>query len=292
MKTRIITYFVAIALYLAPLLAFGQMPPLPNITSLSPSSTSATGQAFQIRIEGTGFVDEPFVSLNHVACTSDTHLTVNVPASANRINYVSALEIFSEKIYYGRRIFPINSAVPLPRPIITGVRQINNFLYIAGMHFMTGATISIPWESNRRGFVFRIQIISVTPTEIITLSPSTTAVISASNGYGGIYLVNPDGQFAGWSFPTDILTNHSFKFTRLYPNPTNETTTIETNTNAPSQATFILRNALGQELTSFTKALPSGQVFTPLDMHSFPAGMYFLEVQSGTERVVERLVKH
>jgi hypothetical protein len=75
-------------------------------------------------------------------------------------------------------------------------------------------------------------------------------------------------------------------------NPTTGTTTIQTSTNDPSVATFILRNALGQELMRFTKALPSGQVSTQLDMHSFPAGAYFLEVQSGTERVVERLLKH
>jgi hypothetical protein len=301
MKTRISAICV-IFLLLADLTAFAQQGV--SITSLSPSTTQATTSAFQLTISGTGFDGNVQVSLGGMPCTvvasSATRIVANIPASAN-IEGNRELLLTRAGAVIVRAVYAIGAgAIRLPPPRISVAAQDRGTVIIRGENFVTGATVFVHILNGNTYRAVTVAILSLTAVQIVVQLPSGISSMMNPPDFTPLPTIfpvtvrNPDGQVASTFGGSQFVgvKQKEFVFIKVFPNPATENITIETSTNAPSQAVFILRNALGQELMRFTKALPSGQVSTTLDMHLFPAGTYFLEVQSGTERVVERLLKH
>lgn len=75
------------------------------------------------------------------------------------------------------------------------------------------------------------------------------------------------------------------KHYNMFPNPANETITIQCADAAPQNATVTLLNMVGQTLlqTPF-----SGQIM--LDISAYPAGLYVITVQSGQKLAGKRVI--
>ena len=230
--------------------------------------------------------------------TSATRIVANVPDS---LNVPSTLDIAItnpdgrkalEKMTindsgYGE---PAILRFLIEPPLIVPVTVAQTRITIFGDNFLPNATVTV---GN-----YELRIVSITNTTIVATMSSTIASLL---GLGNFLIAvrNANGKFASQVFVINLIrdgvpsaSNLNQNPVNLYPNPTQETTTIETNAATPRTITYTLRTALGQDVMRFSRDVLAGRVITPLDVHSLPAGTYFLEIQSGTERVVERLVKY
>lgn len=79
---------------------------------------------------------------------------------------------------------------------------------------------------------------------------------------------------------------------RLYPNPTNAICTVEFQNPDRLPASFTLSNANGQELIS--RKLPAQQlnVQSTINVAEYPAGIYFVAITIGQQRVVRKIEKY
>lgn len=71
----------------------------------------------------------------------------------------------------------------------------------------------------------------------------------------------------------------------IYPNPTNSVFTLESSLNATYTAT--IRNLLGVPIYTFT----SDKVSKKIDLSNYASGIYLLEINSQTARVVKKIIK-
>ncbi len=267
--------------------------PQPRITSLSPNSTNATGQAFQLTINGEGFFGNVNVQFGGITVptisTSATRIVANIPAALNVISTNDVRVIFSDNLTL---LSSLTIGERLDAPAFTRVRARDGFVDILGDNFMTGATVIIGYGAAVMGMQFSLPIVSISQGIITVTISSTIASAIPRDALVYFIITNPDGQFTFMYLPRVSVAQNNNVLYRLYPNPTHETTTIETNAATPRTITYTLRTTLGQDVMRFSRDVLAGRVITPLDVHSLPAGTYFLEIQSGTERVVERLVKY
>ncbi len=162
----------------------------PVITSLSPSSTTATGATFTLTVNGTGFVSGATVQWNGSALTttfvSSTQLTASVAASLIANTGSASITV----VYPGGGT---SSAVTLPinppTPVISSLNPTSATaagaaftLTVNGTGYLSGATVQ--WKG------------SALPTTFVSstqLSASVSAPLIASTGNASITVVNPGG---------------------------------------------------------------------------------------------------
>ncbi|MDZ4824231.1 MAG: C25 family cysteine peptidase [Flavobacteriales bacterium] len=85
----------------------------------------------------------------------------------------------------------------------------------------------------------------------------------------------------------DVITT-STNHTTIYPNPTSTNATLEFMLDNTSEVNVVVEDALGQVVSTMKKGtMNSGEHRIVLDVQSYPAGVYFINIQKGDE--VERL---
>jgi hypothetical protein len=80
-----------------------------------------------------------------------------------------------------------------------------------------------------------------------------------------------------------------------FPNPTTGQVSVQLScTECGSQGKFSVKvvNLVGQELKTSSIAMANGQGMTEFDLSSYANGFYFIVVENGTERVVEKIMKN
>lgn len=79
----------------------------------------------------------------------------------------------------------------------------------------------------------------------------------------------------------------------VYPNPSADNVYVTFSTTGyAGKAVVIIRNNLGQEVSSRTVTVADGLNTLELDIHSFSSGMYYIEVTFNTECFGAKLIKH
>ena len=82
---------------------------------------------------------------------------------------------------------------------------------------------------------------------------------------------------------------------QAFPNPTNGQVSVQLScTECGSQGKFSVKvvNLVGQELKSSSIAMANGQAMTEFELSAYANGFYFIVVENGTERVVEKIMKN
>ncbi len=98
-------------------------------------------------------------------------------------------------------------------------------------------------------------------------------------------LVNPVA--AGINDPV-IGINNSLK---AYPNPASTQTSVEFNVDQPGQTTLRVYNALGQVVTTLVNAdMPAGKHTKVWSADDLSEGLYLLELKTGSQREIERII--
>ncbi|MBP7156405.1 MAG: T9SS type A sorting domain-containing protein, partial [Flavobacteriales bacterium] len=78
---------------------------------------------------------------------------------------------------------------------------------------------------------------------------------------------------------------------RLFPNPFNSTLSLSLGTKKAGVVTCTVRALTGQALFTRTVAPTGGSSSITLDLASLAPGTYLLEMQTGGERIVRKVVK-
>lgn len=115
------------------------------------------------------------------------------------------------------------------------------------------------------------------------LKGATATVIGTSGDYGDFYSVQ-----ATIDNGTGTIENQIQDFIRVYPNPAGNSVTVNTSV-AEGPASITLYDFSGRILKSWDLKDLTNYRFT-LDVSPYTEGMYFLELKSGGERAVARLV--
>ncbi|HSI91409.1 MAG TPA: T9SS type A sorting domain-containing protein [Adhaeribacter sp.] len=116
---------------------------------------------------------------------------------------------------------------------------------------------------------------------------------------------SPTVGFAG-GFNTDATTNGIFKFNgtvatglsntefsknlNIFPNPGNGILNIQLEKTNGSPVSLTLSDALGRQVYTQKEAAPAGAFNKQLELHNLPKGVYMLQVQTGDNMSVRKIV--
>lgn len=263
-----------------------------NLTSVTPSVTTATGNAFTATLTGTGFSGAVRAFLGGqaltVVSTSDTQVRVVVPGNqltgtyAVQVANPSGVVSNSLSMTINPNIDPalaVSISTVEPRSILafTGT---TNFV-INGVNFAQGATV-------RLGSV-QLVVSSVTANRIIATLPNTFA--------GGVYtlsVTNPNGSTGSQDYLVgpDAVSNDPLAGIRVYPNPVAEMVSVEANLERAAKVVISVTNSLGQRVMVVEQNAAAGFYSRSLNINSLPSGAYMVEITDGTRRSVEKIIKN
>lgn len=177
--------------------AFPVNPPTPTLTSMSPTSMTATGSTFTLTATGTGFVQASQLLWNgaalQTAFVSASQLTASVPASQIASAGTAAIMANSGGTSSSTLTFTVNAP-----PAITGVipASVTGYgptftLTVTGTGFVAGATIQ--WNN------------SPLTTKLVSATQLTASVpASAIGGAGSVSIVVISGGVASTAFPFPV----------------------------------------------------------------------------------------
>ncbi|MFZ4563697.1 MAG: T9SS type A sorting domain-containing protein [Bacteroidales bacterium] len=77
---------------------------------------------------------------------------------------------------------------------------------------------------------------------------------------------------------------------QVYPNPTSGMVMVEMNTAMPKQLDIEILNAAGEPVFSQKELYVNGLVTRTLNLSGYPQGTYFVEISSGSEKVIRKLI--
>lgn len=178
--------------------AFYICPPIPAITSLSPSSVAAGGSSFTLNINGTAFSTSSQAAMGttwlHVTYVSDTQLTIDVPssliASAGMIDAVVYNSGIGFSPSFPLRITPATPAIASLSPATVTAGGAGFMLTIKGTAFTPAATAT--WGTTSLGTVY------ISPTQLIAAVPASLIVES---GTGSVTVTTSVGTSTAASLP-------------------------------------------------------------------------------------------
>ena len=251
----------------------------PTPGTVVPGTTTATGQAFQLTINGGNISTNATVSLGGVALTivrvSPTQIVANVPASAN-VAGMFALQIANSPNAITTVTYTIGAAAQ--GPAISNVTAQGTNLRITGDNFGQGATVQLGSE--------RLTVVSVSTTAIVVVAPRLP------NGNYTLVVTNPDGQFASQLFALVSVQRERFAGTRMYPNPTVDVVNVEATLERSAEVVITISNTLGQNVMTVRQNVSAGFFTKSLNIQNLPTGAYTVEITDGTRRSVEKIIKN
>lgn len=122
---------------------------------------------------------------------------------------------------------------------------------------------------------------------VVFLTPKRFLVLTYFNA--NIYLYDEDG------FPDEKVVDYNFENTKSFinPNPINVNCNLILNLSVPCQLNIEFLNYLGQRaLPAITEFSDAGTYSKHIDLSGIAPGIYFIVVNTGKERYVQKVVKH
>lgn len=128
----------------------------------------------------------------------------------------------------------------------------------------------------------------VAPGEYTVVNPTTGAssskVVTGGSTTGGSTAGKVSGNVGGSASSDDKVT--------VFPNPANTVVNFGVNSNSGEQATIVIMNAGGVELSREVKTFVAGFNQTQYDLSAYPPGIYYVLVFKGNQQVLSnRIVK-
>ncbi|MCS6808850.1 MAG: IPT/TIG domain-containing protein, partial [Bacteroidota bacterium] len=265
---------------------------------LVPNTTTATGSAFLITLNGVGFAGQPRVFVGGqqitLVSTSATRLTAIVPGSLNAASNVPVMYpvqvINPNGVSSNALMLTILPNTTLPPPAIVRITPaspaqagVATVITIIGQNFSTNATVRLGTT--------QLTVSSRTATQLVATIPATVPA-----GTYTLSVTNPDGQFASQPYvltsaATGVSSDPVAGF-RVYPNPAVEQVTVQANVERAGKLVITVTNALGQRVLVEEHNAAVGFFSRMLNLRALPAGSYMVEVTDGVRRSVEKIVKN
>ncbi|MBL7989802.1 MAG: IPT/TIG domain-containing protein [Candidatus Kapabacteria bacterium] len=255
---------------------------------VSPSSTFATLQAFQLWITGTDITPETRISLDGrsliVVSQNLGFIKAIIPAEMN-ISGTRRLQVFTSNGCTDSRSFTSigyedgSPAITRVTPSILLPNSGN--VTIIGTNFSTGVRVFL-------GSV-QLTIVSSSTTRIVVTVPTNLPFGSYT-----LSVVNPGWQPASqriiYGLDNVFVPSEN---TTLSPNPVTTALTLETTLDRAATLTLTLRNILGEAVLQEHHTIASGRFTATLDVSTLANGVYLLEMSDGAGgRWVQKVVKY
>lgn len=274
--------------------------PKPTITSVTPSSTTASSRAFTVKIVGTGYQATSLLAADvdnvQYQIFDSTQILVFIPALS--VKATINIGIYNPD---GQSVATtVSVGDPLPAPSIASLSPSSTTatsraftVTVTGQNFVTGAQVFLS-TSTASGLV-ALPVIQVSATGISAVVPANIN-INLYSGTQPLVIVNPDGQVASTPFTikydpiTAVKTDKNVVMVQVYPNPAVNELAVDVVLERTSLLTVSLVNAQGQRVMSFSD-MAVGQYRRFVSLEGLPVGAYFLEIQNGNQRWVEKVVK-
>jgi len=167
--------------------------------------------------------------------------------------------------------------------IITGNDNIAGVqLSVSGEYQLDGSTLPADWEMH------------TSADKIILIHVGTSYTDQLAFGYTGDLSVD-GGIVVGWnarSVVVEASVNHpaQVELQSAYPNPFNPQTSLQFSLIEPTQVTLSVYNVLGEKVATLKDGpMNSGQHQVTWDASNFTSGMYFVVLNAGGERLMQRV---
>jgi len=273
--------------------------PTPVLTSFTPSATTASGRAFSVVLNGSNFSPNALITVRGNVVTPvsrDTNrYVVEVPANLNTSEPLDIvlqnpdLQFVTANVQIGTRLpAPVlNSITPLTTEATTSPRAFT--LTISGSNFTTNATVLLNGVP--------LQIVSQSATSIVAIvSSNRPPVVNFNPAENRVVVLNGDGQATAAATlivraPDGVLINTLPGFS-VYPSPVQDVMTIQGGFERPSNVVVTISNVIGQRVVSFTDQQVSGAYSRQVNVANLPVGSYIVEINDGTRRMVQKVIKY
>lgn len=266
--------------------------PRPSITSVVPSSTTASFRPFTIILNGQNF--SPRGALFNSQPGSET-----IVLDSNRIAaFIPALTT-SGTVSVGitnpdgqATSATITVGNPLAGPMLSRISPsttsatMRAFTVIAiGRNFTQGASAFLADSSGR---LIRLTVLQNTADTVRIEVPGVT---------GGSYqliVLNADGQRASVPFVATTVSVHIDKplpNVKAFPNPVVDAFTVEGTLDRPLTLTISVTSMTGQRVIHVVERVGTGMYRKQFDLSGAASGVYIVEVSDGERRFVEKITK-
>jgi hypothetical protein len=271
----------------------------PRITSVSPSTTNATGTPFILTVNGLNFGVTPQgqplpgfqIRFNgrvlQIVGASPTQVTAFVDAGANSQEGTAIVQVINPDTQFAQAsVNVLCSVCPIISSVTPGtLRPQYNFdvtFTVNGSNFQQGATLFLGGVQLRITNIGANQITAVAPAGFFLSDPR-------------LRIVNPDGR----SFTLDSAYKVGVREVQtvevmtgsVYPNPIEEMVSFEANLPKAGQLRVRITDVLGNTVVLFTQAVGAGTFSQQLDVSALHSGVYFFEMTDGERRFTDKLIK-
>jgi hypothetical protein len=273
-------------------------PNRPIITSVSPSTTNATGTPFIITVNGLNFgvtpQGQPLAGFQiryngtvlQIVGASPTQVTAFVPAGVNSQEGTAIVQIINPDTQFAQAsVNVLCSLCPIVSSVTpTDLRPQYNFdvtFTITGSNFAQSATVTVGGVP--------LRIVSIGSNQIIAIAPAGFFL-----GDPTLRVTNPDGRaFTLQAYRPGVREVQTVEVMsgRVYPNPIEEMVSFEANLPKAGQLRVRITDVLGNTVVLFTQAVGAGTFSQQLDVSALHSGVYFFEMTDGERRFTDKLIK-
>ncbi len=270
----------------------------PRITSVSPSTTNATGTPFVITVNGLNFGVTPQgqtlpgfqIRYNgtvlQILGASPTSVTAFVPAGVNSQEGNAVVQIINPDTQFAQAsVTVLCSLCPIISSVSPGaLRPQYNFdvtFTITGSNFQQGATLTLGGVP--------LRIVSIGSNQIIAVAPAGFFL-----GDPTLRIVNPDSRsFTIQAYMPGVREVQTVEVMSgsVYPNPMEDMVSFEANLPKAGQLRVRITDVLGNTVVLFTQAVGAGRFSQQLDVSALNTGVYFFEMTDGERRFTDKLIK-
>ncbi len=274
--------------------------PTPEITSYIPSTTTASGRAYSVVINGNNFNPAALITIagtvaDRVAREAN-RLVDEVPFNLNQTARSLDITIQNPDLQSTTAIVAVGAR--LAAPVINSITPMTTIGSVApGRAFsitISGANFNNPTV-----------LLNGQPLPIISQSTNSIVVAVASNRppavnfsplENSVVVLNGDGQATAGAIlivttSVSVLDNTLPGFS-VYPSPVSDVMTIQGGFDRPTNVVVTVTNVIGQRVMSFTEQQVSGSYNRQVNVASLPVGAYMVEITDGARRMVQKVIKY
>lgn len=287
--------------YVFTILERAPLGPTPVITSYTPTSTTASGRAYSVVVNGSNFNARALVTVRGTVVTPtvlDTNrLVVEVPAGLNT-NPPSVLDVVLQNPDLQFTTATIAVGTRLPAPVINSITPLTTVasaapgraftLVVNGSNFANAAVLLNGQP---------LQIVSQNATQIVAIvSSNRPPVVNLDPQVNNVIVLNGDGQATTGAVlivttQVAVLDNTLPGFS-VYPSPVSDVMTIQGGFERPTNVLITITNVIGQRVMSFTEQQVSGAYSRQVNVGTLPTGAYIVEITDGARRMVQKVIKY
>jgi len=252
--------------------------PTPTLVSISPASANASGPAFTLTVNGSGFLSGSVIEWNQAPLTTtyvnSQQLTATVPASDLAAPGTAQVAVFNPAPAGGSSAasaFSINGSPSNPVPVLTTLAPAFTSagsapftLTVSGLGFVSGSTVYWGSTALSTQFVSASQLTAQVPATQIVSSGITTLTVETPAPGGGTsntlqFEVDSAGSGSGPTFGTTSVSIAPGA-TASYPVtlPSSATNISVTCLNLPGGATCSYSSATGTLTITTSSSTPAG----------------------------------